>query len=89
MYDVSEPKMLRRVHQTLKEWGQPLQYSVFRVRGTLRELEQLHFRLTRILEATDRLLVVRLCPACAGRVVAEGRNPAVGLPEEPEPFKAV
>lgn len=29
-YDISEPKRLRKVFTTMKTYGQPLQYSVFR-----------------------------------------------------------
>jgi CRISPR-associated protein Cas2 len=46
-YDISmDPKRLVRVHRTVREWGIPLQYSVFlipatpvRLRGLLEELE--------------------------------------------------
>lgn len=72
MYDVVEPKRLRAVHKTLTEWGKPVQYSVFRVRCTARELERLRFELSRILESEDRLMVVRLCDNCASRVTVHG-----------------
>lgn len=39
VYDVSE-------HKVLSAWGKPVQYSVFRVRGTGRELAHLRFELT-------------------------------------------
>ncbi len=29
-YDISDEKRLRRVHRTMKGYGEPLQYSVFR-----------------------------------------------------------
>jgi CRISPR-associated protein Cas2 len=29
-YDICEPKRLRRVHRTMRGYGEPLQYSVFR-----------------------------------------------------------
>ncbi|MCI0387983.1 MAG: CRISPR-associated endonuclease Cas2 [Acidobacteria bacterium] len=29
-YDISDQKRLRRVHRTMKGYGEPLQYSVFR-----------------------------------------------------------
>lgn len=74
MYDVSDPKRLRRTHKKLTAWGKPVQYSVFRVRGTGREIERLRCELARILEEQDRLVVVRLCDACAGGVDVRGRE---------------
>ena len=73
-YDVSDPKRLRKVHKTLTAWGKPVQYSVFRVRATGRELERLRFELARLLEPDDRLLVVRLCNGCANRVAVRGKD---------------
>ncbi|MEW5847824.1 MAG: CRISPR-associated endonuclease Cas2 [Myxococcota bacterium] len=85
MYDVSNDKALRQVHKKLTAWGKPVQYSVFRVRCTARELEQLRFELAGILEEKDRLMVARLCEGCAGRVTVRGKDLA-GLDEDPPPF---
>lgn len=73
-YDVMEPKRLRKVHKTMTAWGSPVQYSVFRVRCTGRELGRLRFELAKILDADDRLLVVRLCAGCAARVSVRGKD---------------
>ena len=73
-YDVSDPKRLRRVHKTMTAWGKPVQYSLFRVRGTGRELERMRFELVKILEPDDRLLVVRLCAGCASHVSVRGKD---------------
>lgn len=72
MYDVTEPKRLRSTHKVLTEWGKPVQYSVFRVRCTKRELERLRYELSQILTSEDRLMVVRLCDSCASRVSVHG-----------------
>lgn len=71
-YDVTEPKRLRAVHKIMSHWGKPVQYSVFRARCTVRELERLRFELAEVLTETDRLMVVRLCDGCAGRVTISG-----------------
>lgn len=73
MYDVSDPGALKRVHKLLSAWGRPVQYSVFRVRSTARELERLRYELSRLVEATDRVLVVRLCDDCASRIQVQGQ----------------
>lgn len=73
-YDVTDPKRLRRVRKTMTAWGKPVQYSVFRVRCTDRELGRLRFELAKSLDADDRLLVVRLCAGCASRVSVRGKD---------------
>jgi CRISPR-associated protein Cas2 len=72
VYDVLDPSRLRKVHKVCRSWGERVQLSVFRVRGTLRELARLEFELAREMEATDRLLIVRLCPGCASVVKVKG-----------------
>jgi CRISPR-associated protein Cas2 len=72
MYDVLDPVRLRHVHKICRSWGERVQLSIFRVRGTARELAQLEFELARVMEATDRLLLVRLCPGCASVVKVKG-----------------
>jgi CRISPR-associated protein Cas2 len=72
MYDVLDPVRLRHVHKICRSWGERVQLSIFRVRGTARELAHLEFELARVMEATDRLLLVRLCPGCASVVKVKG-----------------
>lgn len=73
-YDVSDPKRLRKVHKAMKAWGKPVQYSVFRVRATGRELERMRFEVVALLDQADRLLIIRLCAGCAGRIQVRGRD---------------
>lgn len=44
-YDIREPTRLRRVHQTMKGFGDPLQYSVFVCDLNRAELLLLHTKL--------------------------------------------
>jgi len=85
-YDVSDPKALRRTHKTLSSWGKPVQYSIFRVRCTDRQIQQLRFELATILDSEDRLMVVRLCEGCASRVTVQGSD-MVTFDPEPPPFE--
>lgn len=85
MYDVGDNKILRRVHKKLTEWGKPVQYSVFRVRCTQRELTQLRFELVKLIGDDDRLLIVRLCNGCASRVTMHGKQ-FFHFEPEPPPF---
>jgi CRISPR-associated protein Cas2 len=88
LYDVTEPKRLRTVHKTLTSWGKPVQYSVFRVRCTRRELERLRFELAQTLTDEDRLMVARLCDGCASRVTVHG-EPLAAFELDTPPFHIV
>lgn len=91
MYDISDPKALRRVHKTLKAWGTSIQYSVFAVHTTKTGLEELRFQLALMMDKkTDRLMIVRLCSSCARRVIRRGKDlDEDGLPTEVEPCMIV
>jgi len=85
-YDVSNPKVLRLVHRTMVAWGQPVQYSLFTVRCTAREVAELRVELLALLDPNDRLMVARLCAGCAGRVSVRG-SALVPLDLVPPPFR--
>lgn len=62
-YDIATPKRLRQVHKTMKGFGDPLQFSVFRCELTRLELHDLKERLWEILHAEeDRVMIARLGP---------------------------
>lgn len=88
IYDVSEPKTLRKVHKTLTAWGKPVQYSVFHVRGTTRELARLRCELAGLISPDDRLMIIRLCPDCSTRVTVQGKH-LTPLDLDPPPFRIV
>jgi CRISPR-associated protein Cas2 len=88
MYDVTEDARLRKVHKLLRGWGKPMQYSVFRVRCTARELERMRFEVMNLLTQEDRLTIVRLCAGCAGRVSVRGA-PLSPLEADAPPFRMV
>ena len=69
-YDVRCPKRYRRVHKICRGRGHPVQYSIFRAHLDDRGTEQLRKELARVMAPEDRLLIVDLCPACAGHVVS-------------------
>lgn len=74
MYDISEPAALRKTHKLLSAWGQPVQYSVFRVRGSRRQINQLHHERVRIVSSDDRLLLIRVCDSCVETAIIEGHD---------------
>jgi CRISPR-associated protein Cas2 len=68
-YDIREPKRWYRAYRILKGCGEHLQYSIFRVQMTKTRLEELRWKLSKVLVEDDSLMIVRLCPNCAQRVI--------------------
>ena len=83
-YDVRDPKRYRKVFKILRGAGHSVQYSLFRCRLDAREVEQLRWQLAEVMASEDRLLVIDLCPTCAGNAVS--RNHVPGWVEEPAAF---
>ena len=52
-YDIRDPKRWRRAYRILRGYGNRVQYSVFRVRGTPVQIARLRWQLERILDAVD------------------------------------
>ena len=77
MYDVCDPKRLRRVYELTKGAGEHVQLSVFCCDLSDRRREQLMSDLSDIVNATeDQVLFIALGPStgpAAGRVEAVGR----------------
>lgn len=62
-YDIAAPKRLRIVHKTMKGFGDPLQFSVFRCELTKLELHDLRERLAGVLhDDEDRVMIANLGP---------------------------
>jgi CRISPR-associated protein Cas2 len=80
-YDICDDKRLRKVFQTMRAWGDHLQYSVFECQLTETDLIRLRGELSRIIHhKDDQVLFVYLGPA-------EGRGDrvitALGKPYSP------
>lgn len=68
-YDIRDSKRWYKTYKVLKGCGEHLQYSIFRVRMNKIRLEALRWELSKILEDEDDLMIVKLCPGCAQRVI--------------------
>ena len=68
-YDIRDPKRWKRTFKLLKGRGEHLQYSLFRVRANKIQLESMRWELGKILAVEDDIMIVRLCPGCAQRIV--------------------
>ena len=72
-FDIRDPKRYRRTMRILKGYATRLQYSVFRARLDDRQSERLRWELSREMSEEDALLIIELCPHCAGRLVCENK----------------
>ena len=60
-YDICDPVRLRRVHKTVRDFGMPLQYSVFACRLTACARALLEQRLLDVMDAAvDQVMLVDL-----------------------------
>ncbi len=63
-YDISDEKRLRRVHRTMKGYGDPLQYSVFRCDLSASERILMIEALSKIINhREDQVMLVDIGPA--------------------------
>ena len=82
-YDVREPARWRKVYKLLRGFGTRVQYSIFRVRLSVRQLEKLRWELEKRLAQEDSLLVVGLCAGCVARVRVKNPPPQWEVDESP------
>lgn len=73
-YDIRDPARWRRAYKTLKGTGERIQYSLFRCRLSMTEMEALRWELETILDVEDDLMFVHLCVRCAGRIQEKGKD---------------
>jgi CRISPR-associated protein Cas2 len=67
-YDVSDDRRRAKVAKCLEGHGTRLQYSVFRVFHSGRQLARLRWELETRMSESDGLLIIPLCPTCQGKV---------------------
>lgn len=68
-YDIRDPKRWAKTFKILKGCGDHLQLSIFRVQMTKTKVEALRWKLNKILKEEDDLMIVKICPSCAQRVI--------------------
>ena len=81
-YDIRDDKRLRKVHKTLRNWGDHLQYSIFECQLTASELIACRGQLAEIIHhGDDQVLFINLGPS-------EGRGERV-IEALGQPYAAV
>jgi CRISPR-associated protein Cas2 len=62
-YDIKNPRRLRRVHRLVRDWGLPVQFSVFEIELIADKLELLLIELAKLIEISeDSVMLYRLSP---------------------------
>jgi CRISPR-associated protein Cas2 len=67
-YDIRDDRRRRRAHRHLLGWGERVQFSVFRIHASPRQLLRLRWELTRIFTDEDSLLVIPISDAMARQI---------------------
>ena len=74
-YDVADDRRRYHLCKALERYGMRIQYSVFELSLTPKELHKLVDHLTGVIDnAEDRLLVVQLCGGCHASVGRYGNS---------------
>ncbi len=88
MYDIRDPKRLRRIHDIAVDFGERLQYSVYVCDLTRQQLVGFRARIRETMNLhEDSISIFDLGPAAgrsARRVEHLGRRPAVADDDEPD-----
>ncbi len=68
VYDLSDDRRRTRLHNTLLDFGTPVQYSVFECWLTTDDFKKMQERVNKVIRPRkDHLRYYVLCNACAGR----------------------
>jgi CRISPR-associated protein Cas2 len=74
-YDIPVDRRRNKVASALEDHGQRVQYSVFEANLTAAQFKQLRRRLQKLIDVEqDSLRYYRLCDACLGTVLIDGRG---------------
>ncbi len=63
-YDIRNARRLRKAAKLVEGYGQRLQYSVFRCYLSDRQLQEMRWRLTELLEPADDVMMIPVCTRC-------------------------
>ena len=89
-YDVRDPKRLRKAAKKLEGQGERMQYSVFRVWLTSRQMQKLRWELTEILADEDDVMFLPLCTDCVRGICSNHLGNSIDAwPREPPRYHIV
>ena len=62
-YDIKHPRRLKQIHRLVRDWGLPVQFSVFEIELMPSQLEKLLTELTELIDVSeDKVMLYRLSP---------------------------
>ncbi|SDN92815.1 CRISPR-associated protein Cas2 [Desulfonauticus submarinus] len=74
-YDVCSPRRLSRIHKFLKDFGVPVQYSVFECDLDLEQINKMIAGIKDILDLEeDSLIVYPVCRECRPKISIAGQG---------------
>jgi CRISPR-associated protein Cas2 len=73
MYDIRDEKRLKQIAKIIEGYGVRIQYSVFKCNLNKRELERLHWELSKILRKEDSFITIGLCENCTKMVMVKNQ----------------
>ena len=71
-YDIPHDRRRTRLHRTLKNFGTPVQYSVFECVLDPKDFPRLQAAVQRLITPDDHVRYYRLCEHCAQQIMALG-----------------
>jgi len=81
-YDISDDRRRNEVHDTLKDYGTRVQYSVFECHLEPAQLTDLQERLAKLIKPKeDNVRYYRLCKDCLAQTVVVGERPLTADPD--------
>lgn len=73
-YDVTDDKRRRLIVEALKDHGHRVQYSVFECNLDEKTLLKLQYRLQRLKDGGDSIMIYPLCANCMEKVIVMGQS---------------
>ena len=86
-YDIRDPIRWRNVYRIVSGHGHRVQYSIYRARLDDKQVEELRWELSRVMDPVDALLIVDLCPSCASNVIS--KNHVTGWQDPVASFRVI
>jgi len=81
-YDIRDDRRRNKIHKLLKDFGNPVQFSVFEANLDADQFERLLDRVGKILdEEQDSLRVYPLCAGCREKIEIIGQGEVVQDPD--------